>query len=604
MNSHYEHEKNIESLDIIIVTYNSEKWIENCLSSLVKGKFPLEKIHITFVDNNSTDHTKSIIENYTNSHYFGGYNFHFLSTNTGFGAANNYGVNKTEQKYVLFLNVDTEVEENALNVLMSNAINSNKHTALWECRQFPYEHPKNYNPITMELSWASGAASMVLREVFVKIGMFDEKIFMYAEDVDLSWRFRANGYQLIYVPKSIIHHYTYESAGEVKPNQFYNSTYNNLMLRYKFGSIRDIIKGYILYYSLFFNKVPFYGHKKTVLRKLINSLAEGQRFRSWKRNNKQLTFSPSYHLWDYDIIRDGAFYVNQLPKKTPLVSILIRTCGRPAMLREALQSVRNQTYSNIEVVIVEDGAAISKALIEEEFDDLNIVYHATGDKVGRCIVGNIAMEKASGVYLNFLDDDDVLYADHIEVLCTQLVNNPDKKAAYAHAFETPIKVISKDPYNYEELFHNVQHRQPFNRLVLLHHNYFPIQSVLFSKELYNELGGIDPELEVLEDWDLWLKYALNYDFIYLDKVTSVYRVPAEVQHHHSRQLLFDKYLTVVRNKYVDKQTNLPIGTWFKDADHILSRPQTVVYNIKGMSFGTFLFKVKNKIYNRIRKILG
>lgn len=595
----------MKTIDIVIVTYNSEKWIPQCLASMEKLNYPLDLIHITFVDNHSSDRTREVIESYPQSHFFGGYNTHFLDSNLGFGAANNYGVRNTKQPYVFFLNVDTELEPNAVTALLDAAENSRSEGyRLWECRQFPYEHPKNYNPVTLEISWASGAACMVDREVFQDIGMFDEKIFMYAEDVDLSWRFRASGYKLMYVPKSVVYHYTYESAGQVKPNQFYNSTYNNLMLRYKFGDWKDIVKGYLLYYALFFVKVPFKNHRRTVMTKLLRSLSDGQKFRSWKRKHKDLGFEPSFLIWDYEIVRDGAFYVNEYPVEQPLVSILIRTCGRPAMLRETLISVRNQTYSNIEVVIVEDGPDISRAMIDSEFSDLNIRYYSTGEKQGRCIVGNLAMEYANGQYLNFLDDDDVLYADHVEVLCSQLVKNPDKKAAYAHAFETPIKVHSRDPYEYTEIFHNVQHRQPFNRLILLHHNYFPIQSVMFSKELYTELGGIDPELEVLEDWDLWLRYALEYDFLYVEKLTSAYRIPADRDDFHARQILFDKYLKIVRDKYANRQSNLPIGTWFKDGESLMNRPQQVIHQIKGMTPRAFIFKVKNKVYSRLRKLLS
>ena len=56
-------------------------------------------------------------------------------------------------------------------------------------------------------------------EVYERLGGFDEKIFMYGEDVDLSWRLRSFGYKIRYVPKSVIMHYSYEEAGVVKPNQ-------------------------------------------------------------------------------------------------------------------------------------------------------------------------------------------------------------------------------------------------------------------------------------------------------------------------------------------------------------------------------------------------
>lgn len=594
----------MKNLDIVLVSYNSERWLDKLLKSLYNQNYPLSHLFLTFVDNSSTDKSRELIESFVGKEDFGGYKYHFLNKNLGFGKANNYGVRNTEQDYIFFLNIDTEVEEDSI-VELINAVNKSDESAgLWEARQFPYEHPKVYNPVSMETSWASGACCLVRRDYFEQIGMFDEKIFMYGEDVDLSWRFRAHGYKLIYVPKCIVHHYTYMSANEVKPNQFYNSTFMNLMLRYKFGEIKDIIKGHLMYSGLFLIKGPSSNHKARIFRNLLRSPFEGYKFRKWKiKNRKKLQFKADFKVWDYEIIREGAFYVNKKPSINPLVSILIRTCGRPTVLREALVSVRNQTYRNIEVVVVEDGPAISEKLIKEEFADLNIVYKATNDKVGRCIAGNIALETAAGEYFNFLDDDDLLYADHIEVLLSQLEEHPEKKAAYSISFEVPTEIISKEPYTYKELFHNVQHRQPFNRLVLMHHNYFPIQTVMFKREIYDDLGGIDPDLEVLEDWDLWLKYALKYDFLYVEKLTSMYRIPSGISHNAERQQLFDKYLNIVREKHLNKKFEINMASIFKDAEYLLNRPPTVIYRIKGMSFKTFIFKLRNKIFFYAKKIL-
>lgn len=592
----------MKSLDIIFVSYNSEKWLPGLLDSLINQNYPLENLHLTFVDNSSIDNSRIIIEDFERKGDFGSYNYYFLDKNLGFGRANNYGAIKSQQDYIFFLNIDTEVDPDCIVELINAVENADSNVGLWEARQFPYEHPKVYNPVTMEVSWASGACCLVRRDYFNEIGMFDEKIFMYGEDVDLSWRFRAHGYKLIYVPKSIVHHYTYMQAGEVKPNQFYNSTYMNLMLRYKFGSMKDIVKGYAMYSGLIFVKGPANNHKARIIKKLLLSPFEGRKFRKWKGKTRT-QFKADFKLWDYEINRDGAFYVNEQPLNSPLVSILIRTCGRPTVLREALISVRNQTYKNIEVVVVEDGPAISEELITNEFSDLNVVYKATQGKVGRCIVGNIALETAKGKYFNFLDDDDLLYADHIEVLVSQLLKDPICKAAYSISFEVPTEVISREPYVYRELFHNVQHRQPFNRLVLMHHNYFPIQTVLFDREIYEKLGGIDPELEVLEDWDLWLRYALKYDFLYVEKLTSLYRIPADASNNANRQVLFDKYLTIVREKNFNNRFEIDMASIFKDAEYLMNKPPSIIYRIKGMSFKTFCFKVKNKLIFHAKKVL-
>ena len=60
-------------------------------------------------------------------------------------------------------------------------------------RQIPYEHPKAYDPVTLDTPWVSGAATLFRREAFEAVGGFDDAIFMYGEDVDLSWRLRARG---------------------------------------------------------------------------------------------------------------------------------------------------------------------------------------------------------------------------------------------------------------------------------------------------------------------------------------------------------------------------------------------------------------------------
>lgn len=593
----------LKSLDIILVSYNSEKWIENCLRSLENISYDLKNIFITFVDNNSSDRTQELIKDYSNKSVFGGYQYFFETRNLGFGKANNLGVNHSNQDYIYFLNIDTELDHNAIQALMNAVDQSPEQAALWESRQFPYEHPKVYDPVSLEVTWASGACMMVRRDRFIEVGLFDEKIFMYGEDVDLSWRFRAFGYSLHYTPSSIVYHYTYMSAGEVKPNQFYNSTYMNLMLRYKFGTLRDIAKGYALYSSLMMVRGPSEGHKKIIFKRLFRSTIEGMKFRVWKSRNKHRDFHADFKLWDYEIIREGAFYVNEKPSQSPLVSILIRTHNRPNVLREALISVRNQTYRNIEVVVIEDGAPTAKAMIEQEFKDLNIVYVSTGENVGRCLAGNLALKTATGEYFNFLDDDDVLYADHVESLLTQILNNPSYKAAYSISFEVPTMVLSTEPYEYKELFHNVQHKQPFNRLVLLHHNYFPIQTVLFSRDLYEEFGGFDPELEVLEDWDLWLRYALKYEFLFVEKLTSIYRIPATINHSNTRQKLFDDYLFIVREKHLNQKFEISAASIFKDAEYLMNKPAIVIPYVRKMPFKTFVFKAKNKAVYMVKKVL-
>ena len=206
-----------------------------------------------------------------------------------------------------------------------------------------------------------------------------------------------------------------------------------------------------------------------------------------------------------------------------LVSIIIRTCGRPHILKGALKSVRSQTYKNIEVVVAEDGKNTAKKMLDEEFADLNIKYANTGERKGRTIVGNLALSMASGYYFNFLDDDDLLLPEHIETL-VNAIHESEKMAVYSVAYESVVQYDSKIG-DYKEYKKRVRYRQPFNRALLTFNNYIPIQSIMFSRKLYDQLGGFDESMDVLEDWELWVRYSTLADFEFVDKITSVYRVP-------------------------------------------------------------------------------
>lgn len=206
-----------------------------------------------------------------------------------------------------------------------------------------------------------------------------------------------------------------------------------------------------------------------------------------------------------------------------LVSIIIRTCGRPHILKGALESVRNQTYKNIEIVVAEDGENTAQKMLEENYGDLNVRYTYTGGKKGRTVVGNLALSMATGEYLNFLDDDDLLFPEHVETL-VKAIRSSEKMAAYSIAYESIVEYDTKREC-YKEHKRWIRYCQPFNRTLLTFNNYIPIQSIMFSRKLYKELGGFDETMDMLEDWELWVRYSTKTDFKFVDKITSLYRVP-------------------------------------------------------------------------------
>ncbi|PZR13481.1 MAG: glycosyltransferase family 2 protein [Archangium gephyra] len=138
---------------------------------------------------------------------------HFVSSskNVGFGRGHNelmksaFSVSST-RAYV-GLNPDAIIHPDMVRELQAQASNLD-NPGLVEAMQFPDEHPKPYDPVTGETPWCSGCALLITRALYERIGGFDENFFMYCEDVDLSWRARAAGFQIAIAPKALVHHYT------------------------------------------------------------------------------------------------------------------------------------------------------------------------------------------------------------------------------------------------------------------------------------------------------------------------------------------------------------------------------------------------------------
>ena len=534
-------------MDIVIVTYNSEKWIKRCLDSLLKAKALSSDLKLFFVDNHSSDQTVELLTAYEKKDDFSRFEIIQQEQNQGFGNANNLGASFGKDEIVCFLNVDTEVFEDTFKRLEEIIAESSKEIGAWEFRQLPYEHPKIYDPVTGITSWMSGAAFAVRREIFEKLQGFDKNIFMYAEDVDFSWRLRASDYKIKYCPTVKIMHYSYESIGAVKPAQYVNSLINNLLLRYRFGSFSDVMRGYFQFAIVFFlHRAPYPGAKKQLLQAFAAHFSCISSF-----NNKSYARAQvgQFLEWDDEITRDNKIQTQKDCEFCPLVSIIVRTCQRAEVLREALISIRNQTYSNIEVIVVEDGEASAEKMIVEEFSDLNIRYYSTGKKAGRSEAGNLALSKAAGEYINFLDDDDIFFADHVETLVQALAQNRKYLAAYAFGFETPVVVESTSPYKYHIKAYNKRYTTAFDEVELCYHNFIPIQCIMFSRRLYEEFGGFDSSLDYLEDWDLWVRYAQRTKYICVEKTTSLYRVPFEQKIQKERQHQLDEALKTVRKKH-------------------------------------------------------
>lgn len=221
-------------LAIIIATYNSAADIVDCLDSLRHAP-PGIAHDVTIVDNASRDGTAALVRD-----QFPGVRVIDAPGNVGFGAANNIGVRQTSSELVLFLNPDTMLRSGAVDALVSQLEAAPDAAAcgprlidgrgraelsfgammgpLAELRQklLVRGHEAGW-PIVAALvermvrrpsspDWVSGACLLVRRDDAELAGLFDERYFLYAEDVDFCAALRARGRRILFVPDAEVVH--------------------------------------------------------------------------------------------------------------------------------------------------------------------------------------------------------------------------------------------------------------------------------------------------------------------------------------------------------------------------------------------------------------
>lgn len=545
-------------VDVSAVTHNSARWLRGFVESVLAQSYPTSRLCLTIRDHESTDGTLALCQELAEIQGARFARFEVVSgPNRGFGFGHNRNRELGGAPYFLVTNVDLELEPDAIARVVAAAENDTPDAAAWELRQKPFEHPKCYDPCTLETEWASSACVLFRRAALDEVGGYDERIFLYGEDVDLSFRLRDRGFRIRYVPKAVCWHYSYENGQTVKPAQFFGGTLSNMYLRLRYGNAWDILGGLGRQLSLWFRHPSVPGIWAGLSR---NALAIVRNAPYFLRTRKRSSIHFRFRGWDYAVHREGAFVsAKPFPRDPPLVSIIVRTHrGRLAWLKQAITSIVNQTYPRIELVVVEDGSEEAREMLADLALSgalASVVYQPIA-KAGRCVAGNAGLAAAGGQLLGFLDDDDLFYSDHVETLVAKLLEKSSLGAAYGLAFQVPTKVVSNLPLRLEETRRDVFFRQGFSRVVLWRHNYIPIQAIIFRRKLYDRLGGLDESLDNLEDWNLWTRYSLESDFELIPKVTSLYRVPAHTGTLVDRQKSLDRYYAAAVEKQREMRVTL------------------------------------------------
>jgi len=231
---------------------------------------------------------------------------------------------------------------------------------------------------------------------------------------------------------------------------------------------------------------------------------------------------------------------NTSQKSNPVVSVIVRTCDRPSLLREALSSLVTQSYHNIQVIVVNAGADSVQTVVDEFSPYLDIIHHDSAVRLSRSAAANAGLERVTGKYVALLDDDDVLYPNHIEKLVSFL-ESTGEQFAYSDCERgtytwdgTALKLSGP-----KEPFLGVD----FDPEMLYRDNFIPSMTAMFTRAMQLEVGEFDESLDILEDWDYWIRLSHRATPQRVPGLTAEYRCLSDHAHDfvHWKNRIYAKY---------------------------------------------------------------
>lgn len=232
-----------------------------------------------------------------------------------------------------------------------------------------------------------------------------------------------------------------------------------------------------------------------------------------------------------------------MEKILPLISIVIPTHNRADVLRECLKSVINQTYKNIEIIVVNDNSKDETDSILEEFKIKNEnFYYFSNDSVGGNAARNLGIEMAKGEYIAFMDDDDVCELDRIDTQVKLITNNENSDFIISGFYIVSSDLKRIATINYKKNLDSVG---------------FP-QRWLIKKEVLIKSGYFDIEQPALQDVEFFWRLSANSNIVFDPKpVVSIRNSAISITKDRTKMIYgINRLLLLHGNKMSKREKNI------------------------------------------------
>lgn len=277
-------------------------------------------------------------------------------------------------------------------------------------------------------------------------------------------------------------------------------------------------------------------------------------------------------------------------REGPKVSVIIPLFNQKQYIGEAIDSVLNQTYPNIEIIVVNDGSTDNPSLELKKFEK-NIVLINQENK-GLAAARNTGIRNSSGEYIQFLDADDFLHREKIKL-----------QLEFSLLEDTEISYSEIAQYDNDSRHTHLRYvgevKDMFSHLYNFWHTYpAPVHSLLIKRELFNKFGLFDEELTACEDRYLLCKFAAaKVDFKYFPFIGGFRRL-------HKDNMNKDRLHIVENTIRYYKKLNEELGERYFIEKFGYSGVQMMNANLTFMYFAYVREGTSRKELKQIKKLLS
>uniref|UniRef100_UPI00404B1496 glycosyltransferase family 2 protein n=1 Tax=Gelidibacter sp. TaxID=2018083 RepID=UPI00404B1496 len=277
--------------------------------------------------------------------------------------------------------------------------------------------------------------------------------------------------------------------------------------------------------------------------------------------------------------------------KLPYFSVVISLYNKEKQIQSTIESVLTQTFIDFEIVVVNDGSTDDSEMIVKSIKDERIHLYSQENQ-GASSGRNAAISKAKGIYIAFLDADDLWETNYLETINALILAYPNE-----NVFATAVTIETtggKKPSIY-----SVQNIKDDAIYVL---NYFEssyINTILTSsstvlhKSVFKKTGTFNSALKSGEDTDLWIRIGLNYKIVFINKRLAMYRYDKQSLSNRTKNIADKPKL----DSYIEMEANYHAFKKFMDLNRFSMAIQSkLVYDLES-------FKVYEKVidYHNLNK---